>query len=169
MLEAAKAGDSWESWKLEERNWCCDHFSVGCGTFDCAHEYQELEEKWSDEKKSFCCGKVGLGCPKAPETTTAVPQLSISRLEAGLKLLRRSSTVARSLAPGRMTGHLSSEAGFAWLCSLSSLLEANEVFRLVLQVRGQSLPALRLRLQAERVWELVRDEAELAAWPLKRP
>eukprot|EP00913_Durusdinium_trenchii_P024791 g23269.t1 len=85
-FECNTAGQSFEKWDTDEKHWCCDHFTVGCESFDCALELEDLEKatwkitilwwelfdcddgldawehKWSPLKKGWCCKYASKAC-----------------------------------------------------------------------------------------------------------
>jgi hypothetical protein len=75
---------NWEvGWSQPKKNWCCDHWGVGCprtaGTRgasmtgytlkDCMATDPAYMEAWSAERRGFCCSRLDVGCGAPPSQT----------------------------------------------------------------------------------------------------
>jgi len=63
-------------WPVQQRDWCCKHFAVGCpgaNPYNCVSGYALWKMKWSMPKKIWCCQHDNRGCVPSTSTTTSAP------------------------------------------------------------------------------------------------
>eukprot|EP00933_Yihiella_yeosuensis_P013617 TRINITY_DN12528_c0_g7_i1.p1 TRINITY_DN12528_c0_g7~~TRINITY_DN12528_c0_g7_i1.p1 ORF type:complete len:562 (+),score=77.04 TRINITY_DN12528_c0_g7_i1:132-1817(+) len=54
-------------WNEAKRNWCCDHYTVGCGSgistwYDCTVTETTRISDWSEKRTAWCCVHAKVGC-----------------------------------------------------------------------------------------------------------